>query len=325
MTSTSPQPATTTAADPLASWNDGKAKQAILDFVGQVTNRSGPSFVPPEARVAVFDNDGTLWCEKPLPIQADFLLRRVGEMAQQDPSLRTRQPWKAVVERDFGWLSGAITKHYRGDDSDLKEMAAGLLQAYGGITVEAFETAATAFLRSAQHPTLGRPYLACSFKPMVELLRYLETAGFANYIASGGGRDFMRPITQELYGVPYDRVIGSSIALAYEEEGDIGNIVRKPELDVFDDGPAKPVRIWSRIGRRPILAAGNSNGDIQMLTFTKHQARPSLSLLVNHDDAAREFDYQAGAEESLKVAAQRGWTVVSVKNDWATVFEQPQS
>jgi phosphoglycolate phosphatase-like HAD superfamily hydrolase len=312
-----------TTAGPLASWNDGPAKQRIVEYVKEVTDESSATFVKPEQRVAVFDNDGTLWCEKPLPIQADFLLRRAGEMAAQDPSLRTRQPWKAVVEKDHAWLSGVITKHYHGDDSDLKEMAAGLLQAYEGITIEAFEAAATDFLRTAQHPTLGRSYLACAYTPMVDLLRYLEAAGFANYIASGGGRDFMRPITHELYGIPPDRVIGSSVALEYREEGDTGDLVRKPELDIFDDGPMKPVRIWSRTGCRPIFAAGNSNGDIEMLTFAVHPSHPSLSLLVNHDDAAREFDYQAGAEKSLEVAARRGWSVVSVKNDWQSVFADP--
>jgi phosphoserine phosphatase len=280
--------------------------------------------VPPEARVAVFDNDGTLWCEKPMPVQADFLLRRVGEMAQQNPVFRSRQPWKAVVEQDYDWLSDAITKHYQGDDGDLHEMAGCLLQAYEAITIEEFEAAADAFLRSAQHPTLGRPYRTCASRPMVELLRYLEAAGFSTYIASAGGRDFMRPIAQEIYGVPRDRVIGSSVVLAYQEDGDMGNVVRTPELDVIDDGPAKPVRIWSRVGRRPILAGGNANGDIQMLTFASLPTRPSLSLLVDHDDAEREFNYLAGAEQALEVAARRGWTVVSIKCDWTTVFGRPQ-
>lgn len=314
---TSREQSTARTSEPLASWKEGTTKETIVRFVAQVTDASSATFVPPDARVAVFDNDGTLWCEKPLPIQADFLLRRVGKMAAQDPSLRSRQPWKAVVEKDHAWLSGAITKHYQGDDSDLNEMAGGLLQAYGGITIEAFESAAREFLHSAQHPTLGRSYLACAFQPMVELLRYLEGADFRTYIASGGGRDFMRPITREVYGIPGDRVIGSSVALEYQADGDTGTIMRKPEVDIFDDGPAKPMRIWSRIGRRPIFAAGNSNGDIEMLTFAAH---PSLSLLVNHDDAEREFDYQTGAEKSLEVAPKRGWTVVSVKNDWQTVF-----
>ena len=199
-------------------------------------------------------------------------------------------------------------------------LAAGILQAFADITVEDFEAQADTFLRGAQHPTLGRGYLACSYRPMVELLEYLEANGFANYIASGGGRDFMRPISQELYGVPRQRVIGSSTSLAYEPDEHGGRIVRKPELDVLDDGPAKPVRIWSRVGRRPLLAAGNSNGDLPMLQFAERAGRPGLRLLVLHDDPAREFDYTTGAEQALQVARANGWTVVSINDDWATVF-----
>jgi phosphoserine phosphatase len=307
--------------DLLASWNDGAAAAAIRDFVARVTTESGPDFVPPEGRVAVFDNDGTLWCEKPMPIQLDFILRRLVAMAEQDPDLRTRQPWQAAYTRDYGWLGGVIAKHYHGDDSELPVLAAGVLRAFAGITVEDFEAQADAFLRTAQHPTLGRSYLACRYTPMVELLAYLETNGFRNYIASGGGRDFMRPISQELYGVPRQRVIGSSIALAYEPDEDGGRIVRKPEADVVDDGPQKPVRIWSRVGRRPVLAAGNSNGDIQMLQFTGGSSLPALRLLLLHDDPDREFDYTTGAEQALERAKAHGWTIVSIKNDWATVFD----
>jgi phosphoserine phosphatase len=225
-----------------------------------------------------------------------------------------------VVEKDHDWLSGVITKHYHGDDGDLKVMAGGLLRAYEGVTIEEFETTADTFLRSARHPTLGRPYLACTYQPMVELLQYLRASGFSTYIASGGGRDFMRPITQDIYGIPPECVIGSTVALAYRDDGDTGTIVHTAAPEILDDGPAKPVRIWSRVGRRPILAAGNANGDIPMLHFAAHPSRPSLSLLINHDDGAREFEYRAGAEASLEVAAQRGWTVVSINNDWRTVF-----
>ncbi len=307
----------------LPSWRATATRDAIVDFVHQVARSGGPDYVPPERRVAVFDNDGTLWCERPLPIQADFLLRRVGEMAEADPSLRDRQPWKAVHEKDYAWLSAVVTKHYQGDDSDLKVMAGGLLAAYAGSTIEEFESVAAAFLRSAENPLLHRPYLATAYLPMVELLRYLAAAGFTNYIASGGTRDFMRPITQELYGVPPERVIGSSVTLEYRDDGDMATIVHKPELDLFDDGPIKPVRIWSRIGRRPLLAAGNSNGDLEMLRFAYHPSRPSLSLLVKHDDETRDPPYQAGAERVLERAAQDGWTVVSVKNDWQVVFADP--
>ncbi|MDP9207159.1 MAG: haloacid dehalogenase-like hydrolase [Actinomycetota bacterium] len=308
------------ARDPLPSWRAGTTKQAVQEFVERVTTQGSPEFVPAEERVAMFDNDGTLWCEKPMPIQLDFILRRLAAMADQDPSLRTRQPWQAAHTRDYGWLGQVITRHYQGDDRELPVLAAGILEAFAGITVDEFEAQADRFLRAAQHPTLGRAYLACAYLPMVELLGYLEANGFANYIASGGGRDFMRPISQELYGVPRERVIGSTTALAWEPGQDGGRIVRKPELDVLDDGPAKPVRIWSRVGRRPLLAAGNSNGDLPMLQFAGQPGRPSLRLLVLHDDPEREFDYTAGAEQALQQARGNGWTVVSVRDDWATVF-----
>jgi phosphoserine phosphatase len=306
--------------DPLPSWRAGASRQAITEFVQRVTSEGSPDFVSPEERVATFDNDGTLWCEKPMPIQLDFILRRLAAMAEQDPELRTRQPWQAAYTRDYGWLGQVLIKHYHGDDSELPVLAAGVLQAFAGITVEEFEAQADNFLRGAQHPTLGRGYLACSYRPMVELLGYLEANGFANYIASGGGRDFMRPISQEVYGIPRQRVIGSSTALAWEPGEGGGRIVRKPEADVLDDGPAKPVRIWSRVGRRPILAAGNSNGDLPMLAFSEQPGRPSLRLLVLHDDPAREFDYTTGAEQALQQARGNGWTVVSINHDWATVF-----
>jgi phosphoserine phosphatase len=306
--------------DPLASWHDGASKQAITEFVQRVTSEESPGFVAPEERVAVFDNDGTLWCEKPMPIQLDFILRRLAAMADQNPELRTRQPWQAAHTRDYGWLGQVITKHYHGDDRELPVLAAGILQAFADITVEEFETQADTFMRTAQHPTLGRGYLACAYQPMVELLGYLEANGFTNYIASGGGRDFMRPISQEVYGVPRERVIGSSTTLAWEPGESGGRIVRKPEADVLDDGPAKPVRIWSRVGRRPILAAGNSNGDLPMLQFATQPGRPGLRLLVLHDDPEREFEYTAGAEQALQQAHDNGWTVVGIANDWATVF-----
>jgi phosphoserine phosphatase len=306
--------------DPLPSWRAGSSKQAMWEFVQRVTTEGSPEFVPAEERVAVFDNDGTLWCEKPMPIQLDFILRRLAAMADQEPELRTRQPWQAAYTRDYGWLGQVITSHYQGDDRELPVLAAGVLQAFAGITVEEFEAQADAFLRSAQHPTLGRGYLTCSYRPMVELLQYLEVNGFANYIASGGGRDFMRPISQEVYGVPRERVVGSSTSLAYEQGEGGGRIVRRPELDVVDDGPAKPVRIWSRVGRRPILAAGNSNGDLPMLRFAEQPGRPGLRLLVLHDDPEREFDYTTGAEQALEQARTNGWTVVSINDDWTTVF-----
>jgi hypothetical protein len=303
--------------NPLPSWTEGPTKEAILDFAHRVTEVGGPHFVRPEDRVAVFDNDGTLWCEKPMPVQADFLLRKVGEMAEADPSLRSRQPWKAVAEHDYHWLSAAITKHYGGDDSDLHEMAGGLLQAYAGSTIEDFDTAVEAFVQTARHPSSGQPYTECTYLPMVELLHFLTDHGFTNYIVSGGGRDFMRVMSEAIYAIPPERVIGSSVALSYDR--DRHTIVHEAGLDIFDDGPEKAVRIWSRLGRRPILACGNSNGDIEMLDFAA-QSMPSLDLLILHDDAMNEYSYIAGAEKAIDRAAKEGWSIVSIKNDWQTVF-----
>ena len=229
----------------LAGWNDGAAKNAIVAFV----ERTVAAGVPPEERVAVFDNDGTLWCEKPLPIQADFILRRLYAMAEADPDLRDRQPWKAAYERDYGWLGKVLAEHYAGDETNVRTLLAGVLAAFAGISVDDFEAKSYAFLRTVQHPTLGRAYLECAYAPMVELLGYLEANGFTNYIASGGGRDFMRPISQEVYGIPRERVIGSATALEYTSNGDGGTITHKPEADYLDDGPQKPIRIWSCVGR----------------------------------------------------------------------------
>lgn len=276
--------------------------------------------VPVEERVAVFDNDGTLWCEKPLPIQGDFILRRLFEMAEADPELRDRQPWKAAYERDYGWVGKVLAEHYAGDDTNVRTLLEGIVTAHAGISVEEFETKSDEFLHTTQHPTLGRGYLECAYAPMIELLGYLEANDFSNYIASGGGRDFMRPISREVYGIPPERVIGSATALEYRDDPSGGTIMRKPEADYLDDGPQKPIRIWNRVGRRPLLAAGNSNGDIPMLDFTQHADRPFLRLLVLHDDAEREFDYTVGAEQALANADTNGWTIVSIKNDWATVF-----
>jgi phosphoserine phosphatase len=304
------------STDVLASWTDSPARRAIIAFVERTVSEG----VPPEERLAVFDNDGTLWCEKPMPIQVDFILRRLGEMAQADPELRARQPWKAAYERDPGWLSKVIAEHYAGDDTNVGTLMAGFLAAFKGISIEDFEAKSDAFLRSTQHPTLGRGYLDCAYKPMVELLDYLEVNGFSNCIASGGGRDFMRPVTQELYGIPRDRVIGTASTFEYTSNDHGGTITHKAETDFLDDGPQKPIRIWSRIGRRPILAAGNSNGDIPMLEFTYHADKPYLRLLLLHDDDEREFAYTTGAERSLEQADKLGWTIVSMRNDWATVF-----
>jgi phosphoserine phosphatase len=304
----------------LPAWRQGPTRQSIIDFVRRICGEDGSTAVPREQRVAVFDNDGTLWCEKPMPIQLDFILRRLADMGKADPHLRERQPWKAAVENDFGWFATVMVEHYAGDDTNTQILAAGVLAAHAGISVEAFEEESEAFLRSASHPVLGQAYLDCAYSPMVELLGYLDVHGFTSYIASGGGRDFMRPISQQVYGVPRERVIGSSTTFVYTSDGHRGTITRRPEADYLDDGPEKPVRIWSRVGRRPLLAVGNSNGDTPMLEFSQRADGRTLQMVVLHDDADREFAYTAGAEQALERAKTDGWTVLSMKNDWASVF-----
>lgn len=304
----------------LASWNDTPTKSAILEFVRRVT--TGPTAVPVEERIAVFDNDGTLWTEKPMPVELVFILQRWVAMAEADPSLRDRQPWKAAVEKDYAWLGGVIDRHYAGDDADLTILLGGVLGAFAGLEVEEYGRQAAAFVREADHPTLRRPFHAVGFQPMVELLRYLESNGFTTMIASGGSRDFMRGFAWDVYGIPPERIVGSANQLEFVADGD-GTLVYKAAPDVFDDGPAKPIRIWSRLGRRPLIAGGNSNGDLPMLSFAGTAERPALRLLVLHDDAEREADYVKGAEHAIEAAragAAEGWVVVSVKDDWSTVF-----
>lgn len=213
-----------------------------------------------------------------------------------------------------------MVKHYQGDDGDLKLLMGAVTEAFDSITVENYDARVRAFFDDADHPTLGRPYADCGYAPMVELLRYLEANGFTVYIASGGDRDFMRPVAEGLYGIPPERVIGSALGLSYREGADTSDLLYKAAMDFFDDGPEKPVRIWSRIGRRPILSVGNSNGDLPMLAFSGLPDRPALRVLILHDDADREFDYVAGAEQALEHARGMNWTVVSMKNDWTSIF-----
>lgn len=307
-------------SDPLARWNNGAAKAAIVEFVEQ----SVTSAVPVEERIAVFDADGTLWCEKPVPVEAGFILRRLAELAKADPKLRDRQPWKAAYEHDNAWLGEVITEHYAGDDTKARTLLGGVSGAYAGISVEDFAAESDSFLREAQHPTLGRGYLKTAYAPMVELLVYLEANGFLNLMVSGSGSDFMRPISREMFGILPERVIGSMSALEYTSDHQGGTLTRKAELGFLDDGPQKPIQIWTRMGRRPLFAAGNSNGDIPMLDFAHHPARPTFRLLVLHDDSEREFAYTSGAERALTKARTSGWTVVSMKTDFATMFDDAQ-
>ncbi|MET0566286.1 MAG: HAD family hydrolase [Acidimicrobiia bacterium] len=303
----------------LESWNDTPTRAAIEGYVASVTAH-GPGFIPPEERVAVFDNDGTLWSEKPIPIQLDFALFRMAAMAAADPALQEQQPWKAAFETDMKWLGEAMVKHYHGDDGDMTLLLQAVPRTIADLSIEDYDREVTTFFEQSSHPVLKRPYRDCGYAPMVELLRYLEENGFTPYIASGGDRDFMRPIAGHIYGIPPERIIGSSQALDFQEREDGNDVLYKSEMEFFDDGPTKPVRIWSRIGRRPVVAGGNSNGDIQMLRFANHPRHPGLRTLLLHDDAEREFDYTAGAEDALARAADKGWTVISIKDDWSTVF-----
>jgi len=300
----------------LPSWRDGAARSAITSFVAEVVAGE----VPVPERVAVFDNDGTLWTEKPMPTQLHYLVQQWAAAVRADPALGETQPYTAVAAGDLGWMGEAVDKHYAGDDSDLGLVIAAILKATAGMSVEAYEESVAEFYRVAEHLTLKRPYSGAVYLPMVELLRYLEANGFTCYIVSGGERDFMRPMTVDYYGIPPERVIGSAFGLEYVD----GEVRYGSSLSFFDDGPEKPVRIWSRVGRRPVLAVGNSNGDLPMLGYLRTSG-PTLSLLVHHDDDSGRGDvpYDTGAEQALAAVDAGAVVEVSVKRDWSRVFADP--
>ena len=290
--------------DALPSWNDGAAKRRIVTAVRSIADQHADTFVPRERRMATFDNDGTLWCEKPFYVQAAFLLDRWREMAKLDPALRDVQPWKAAFEGDLGWFADLY--------GHLPEILNGVAAAHAGITPEAFEEAARRFLDAARHPRFGVPYHRLTYRPMRELLDLLRSCGFKVFVASAGGRDFMRAVSEEIYGVPREYVIGSSVVLEWSE----GRVLRTRALaQPLDDGPGKPVHIYDRIGLAPILAGGNADGDIQMLELAR------FGILLHHDDPEREYAYDTGAEKALEAAVAAGWVVVSMRNDFASVFD----
>jgi phosphoserine phosphatase len=306
---------------PLSTWGDTPTKQAILDFVDKVTADGKNSFVAPAERIATFDNDGTLWCEKPV-VQGVFIAERLAAMAKADASLRDTQPWKAISGGDSSWIDNAVTKHYNGDNTDLKALFGAVLKAFGDITVEDFENQAASFYESSLHPVYKQPYQKLGYLPMLELLRYLESNEFTCYIVSGGGREFMRPVTESMYGIPPERVVGSSSELTFKADDNGANIIHSSAAThgIIDDGPGKPVQIWTRIGQRPILAVGNANGDVPMLQYAAGQSAPTLCMLLHHDDETREVVYSSGAEKAVKEAGAQGWTVISMKTDWNRVF-----
>ena len=301
---------------PLPSWNDGAAKAAILDFVTRVTKEGGPDYVRPAERIATFDNDGTLWCEQPFQVQVFFLIDRVKALAAKDPSLKERQPYKAMIEGDFKTL------HALGRKAVMELFGA----THAGMSEDEFDAIATTWFATARHPTMRRLFRKNIYLPQIELLEYLRANGFKTFIVSGGGIDLIRAFAEEAYGIPRERVIGSSMKLRYEMQGSETALMKLAELNSFDDREAKPANIGLHIGRRPILAFGNSDGDLAMLRYCRTGGGARLALLVHHDDAAREVAYDRDFKlsplvETLDKAKDYGITLVSMKNDWRKVFD----
>jgi phosphoglycolate phosphatase-like HAD superfamily hydrolase len=306
----------------LSLWNEGAVKNAIITFVTRVTAKGSPTFVPPAERIATFDNDGTLWLEKPMYIQLQHGLHAIGKAATEKPELRDRQPFKAVYEKDMAWLGKVAADYAKGDPRGVFELVAGLAEVFDGATVEAFEADVLEFLSSAQDARFKKSYKQLTYKPMVELIHYLQDNGFQVHITSGGGRDFMRAVCEEIYGIPRSMVIGSSVTFQYGEDSQgIPQVVRTREIEQpIDDGPGKPPHIHRTIGRRPVMAAGNSDGDIHMLQYARGHKGLSMALLVHHDDAEREYAYEDGTDKAIQLASKAGWTVISMKNDWKIIF-----
>ncbi len=301
-------------SEPLSLWNKTPTRQAILDFVATVTDESGPNYVPPAERIATFDNDGTLWCEKPAYIQLFFGLQRLNEQAATDPALLAQPGYKAAAAGDLAYFDSL----YPGNLTELMKL---IFDTHAGMTQAEFEAQAIAFLSQAIHPRYGQPFKQLTYQPMIELIRYLEANEFKVFIASAGGMSFVRTVSEEIYGIPREQVIGSNVA--YETRlTDAGPVLfRKPGLvDPISDGPGKPVNIELHIGRKPILAAGNADGDIHMLWYSQTSPYRSLQLLLRHDDSEREYDYDAGAEKAQQLAAVRSWQVISMQGDFLQVF-----
>jgi hypothetical protein len=301
--------------EPLPSWNDTGPKQAIVQFVGKVTTEGSPDFVPVGERIAVFDNDGTLWAEQPLYFQALFAFDRVKQLAPQHPQWKTTEPFASVLRGD---IKGALA----GGEHALLEM---VMATHAGMTTEEFDKIVKEWITTARHPTTGRLYTDMVYQPMLELLAYLRANGFKTYIVSGGGIEFMRPWVERVYGVPPEQVVGSSIKTRYELREGQPVLARLPELNFIDDKEGKPVGIQQHIGRRPTMAFGNSDGDFQMLEWTTAATGPRFALLVHHTDAAREFAYDRESHigklaRGLDEGPKRGWTIVNMKDDWKQVY-----
>jgi len=304
--------------DPLPSWNDTATKAQILDFVRAVSDPDDPAFVEPTKRVATFDNDGTLWVEQPVYAEMAFALHRVRDLARVHPEWATKEPFKAVIEGDREALVAAGSR-------GLAEI---VLASHTGMSATLFDTIATEWVRDARHPKFEKPYTELAYQPQLELLRYLEANGFKTFIVSGGSVEFMRTYTEQVYSIPPERVVGSSIETRYEVQGGKPSLLRLPKIDFVDDKVGKPVGIHKHVGLRPILAFGNSDGDLEMLQWTTvGSGGVRLGLVLRHDDAEREYAYDRESkvgtlDKALDLAGQSGWVVVSMKNDWNTVFTE---
>ncbi len=302
-------------ADPLPSWHDTAAKSAIVGFVEAVTDPASPDFVPEPERIATFDNDGCLWSEQPVYFQLLFAIDRVKALAPEHPEWAGQQPFQAVLDGDMEALAA-------GGEHGLLEL---VMATHAGMTTDEFEAVVSDWLATARHPTTGKPYTDMVYQPMLELLDYLRANGFKTFIVSGGGVDFLRVWAEAVYGVPPEQVVGSSITTGYEVRAGEPVLIKLPEIDFIDDKAGKPVGIHSHIGRRPIAAFGNSDGDFQMLEWTTAGDGARLGVLIHHTDADREWAYDRDShvgrlDRGLDEAADRGWVVVDMKEDWKAVF-----
>ena len=303
-------------SDPLPSWNDGAVKKSITDFVSRVTTQGGADFVPVEQRIATFDNDGTLWCEQPVYFQVAFAFDRVKAMAPQHLEWKTTQPFKAILDKDMKALAAS------GEKGLLQIIAA----THSGMTIDEFSKAVLDWIATARHPRFNRPYTQLVYQPMLELLAYLRANGFKTFVVSGGGVEFMRPWMEKVYGIPPEQVVGSSAMVKFQ----IGangkpELMKLAKIEFVDDGPGKPVGINRFIGRRPIFAFGNSDGDLQMLQWTTAGEGARFAGIVHHTDADREYAYDRQSkvgklDKALDEAAAKAWTVVDMKRDWKIVF-----
>jgi phosphoglycolate phosphatase-like HAD superfamily hydrolase len=303
------------ADDPLPSWNNGPAKKAIIDFVKRVSNESSPDYVPPAERIATFDNDGCLWSEKPVYFQLLFAVDRIKRLAPKHPEWKIQQPFKAVLDSDQETLL----------ESGTEGVAKLIMASHAGMTTDQFAATVNDWLNTSRHPRFQRPYHELVFQPMLEVLRYLRANGFKTYIVSGGGIEFLRVFAEEVYGIPPEQVVGSSIKTKYELRDGVPVIVRLPELDFIDDKEGKPIGIHKFIGRRPIAAFGNSDGDLQMLAWTAAGDGSRFCLLVHHTDADREWAYDRDShvgrlDKALDQAKQEEWTIADMKRDWKVIY-----